>query len=85
MTREQLASLIYRYEQSQGGGLTGEWASQLPFSDLEALSDWALEAATWCNTQGVMTGKTGGRFDPAGTATRGELATILTRYTQIVK
>ncbi len=85
VTREQLASLIYRYEQAQGGGFSGDWAYRLPFSDLEALSDWALEAAAWCNMQGVMTGKTGGRFDPAGTATRGELATILTRYYQSVK
>lgn len=85
VTREQLASLIYRYEQAQGGGFSGEWAYRLPFADLEALSDWALEAAAWCNMQGVMTGKTGGRFDPAGTATRAELATILTRYHQSVK
>ncbi len=46
VTREQLASLIYRYEQSRGGGLTGEWMYRLPFTDLEAISNWAFRRPT---------------------------------------
>ena len=33
---------------------------------------------------GVLSGKTNNRFDPAGTATRAEVATVLRRFVEIV-
>ncbi len=83
ITREQLAAMLYRYEQKYGdGGFTGNWQYQLPFSDLTAISDWAAEAVAWCNMHGVLQGQAG-RFEPAGQTKRCELAQALTRYCQL--
>ena len=81
ITREQMAVMLYRYEQKYGdGGFTGAWMYRLPFTDLDQISDWAFEAVAWCNMRGVITGKGNGVFDPKGFAQRSELAAVLTRY-----
>ena len=81
ISREQMAAMMYRYEQKYGdGGFTGDWMYRLPFTDLDRISDWAFEAVAWCNMRGVITGKGNGVFDPKGFAQRSELASILTRY-----
>ena len=33
---------------------------------------------------GILAGKTNNRFDPAGTATRAEVATVLRRFVEII-
>ena len=81
VTREQMAAMIYRYEQKYGsGGFTGSWMYHLPFTDLEAISDWAFEAVAWCGMKNVLEGGEAGAFDPAGHALRCELAAALMRY-----
>ena len=81
ITREQMAVMLYRYEQKYGdGGFTGDWMYRLPFTDLDQISDWAFEAVAWCNMEGVITGKDNNVFDPKGFAKRSEMAAILTRY-----
>ena len=84
ITREQMASMMYRYEQKYGdGGFTGDWMYRLPFADLDQISDWAFEAVAWCNMKGVMSGKADNIFDPKGPAKRSEMAAILTRYCEV--
>ncbi len=81
ITREQMAVMLYRYEQKyDSGGFIGDWMYRLPFTDLDQISDWAFEAVAWCNMKGVITGKDDNIFDPKGPAKRGELAAILTCY-----
>ncbi len=81
ITREQMATMLYRYEKKYGnGGFTGAWMCRLPFTDLDHISDWAFEAVAWCNMKGVIAGKDDNIFDPKGLSKRGELAAILTRY-----
>ncbi len=81
ITREQMTTMIYRYEQKYGdGGFTGDWMYRLPFKDLDQISDWAFEAVAWCNMKGIITGKDGNRVDPKGSAKRCEMAAVLTRY-----
>jgi len=76
VTREQLATLLWRYAGApEGGALTG-------FRDQEEVSAWASEAMAWAVESGIVTGKPGQRLDPAGGATRGELATMLERFIQ---
>ena len=36
----------------------------------------------WAVAQGLITGKSGGRLDPGGTASRAEVSAILMRYVQ---
>ncbi len=84
ITREQMAAMLYRYEQEYGqGGFTGDWMYRLPFTDLDKMSDWAIEAVAWCNMNGVIKGRDSGVFDPRGYARRNEMAAVLMRYCQL--
>jgi len=81
ITREQLAAILYRY--AQANGLTnGPSAELTSFVDASATSDWAEEAVRWAVGAGLLSGKSGGRLDPAGQATRAEVAQILTNFSQ---
>ncbi len=77
VTREQLAAMLYRYAGAPEptGGLDG-------FADKDAASGYAADALCWAVGEGLLTGKDGGRLDPAGTATRAEVAVILMRFAE---
>lgn len=84
ITREQLATILYRYEQSKGGGFTGLWSYRMDFVDLADVSDWAYEAMCWMNMNEVVTGKPGKRLDPKCSATRAEAAAMIQRYCDVM-
>ena len=78
ITREQIVTMLYRYENNPYGG-----ASLTGFVDADDVSDWAKVAVEWAVYAGLLEGKDGGRLDPTGTATRAELAAILCRHTHM--
>ncbi|WP_186566559.1 S-layer homology domain-containing protein [Lawsonibacter celer] len=80
ITREQLATILYRYEQHKGGGFTGAWMFLLDYTDRDEVSDWAYEAMCWTTMHGVINGKGDGILDPKGNAKRCEAAQMLTNY-----
>ena len=80
ITREQLAVMLYRYEQSRGGGFTGDWMFQLDYSDVADVSDWAYEAMCRCSMNDIVEGKGDGILDPKGQAARAEAAAMLMRF-----
>ena len=84
MTREQLATMLYRYAQSKGQGFTGAWTFQLDYPDAERVSSYAYEALCWMTMNGVIGGMTDGTLNPQGSATRAQVATILQRYVEVV-
>lgn len=77
LTRESLAAILFRYAggQADGGSLDS-------YADGAGVSAWAREAMNWAVAQGLITGKSGGRLDPGGTASRAEVSAILMRYVQ---
>lgn len=77
VTREQLVTMLYRYAKPEKaeGGLN-------QFADAGSVSDWAKEAMEWAVANGIVTGKSGARLDPQGTATRAEVATIIQRFAE---
>ena len=78
VTREQIATILYRYAKIKGWDISG--ASSLgTFLDGAQVSDWAARAMEWTYAEGLITGKNGGRLDPQGQASRAEVATILMR------
>lgn len=79
ITREQLAVMLYRYEQSKVG-VTEAWMPQLSYTDITEVSDWAYDAMGWCTTNGIIEGKGNGILDPKGKATRAEVAAMLMRF-----
>jgi hypothetical protein len=83
ITREQLATILYRYEKSNGGGFTGLWMFHMDYVDIEEVSDWAYEAMCWMNMNRIVNGKPGKLLDPKGSATRAEAATMLYRYCEV--
>ncbi|MGN1350342.1 MAG: S-layer homology domain-containing protein [Anaerovoracaceae bacterium] len=81
VTREQLAAIMYRYAQYKGGNVTntGDYSIRT-FSDRNSISPYAKDAVCWACNSGLLSGKTGTRLDPKGSATRAEAATIIMRF-----
>ena len=77
LTRESLAAILFRYA---GGQVSADDLSG--YADGAGVSAWAREAMNWAVAQGLITGKSGGRLDPGGTASRAEVSAILMRYVQ---
>ena len=82
VTREQLATILYRYAQAQGKGFTGAWNFPLDFSDAAKVSKWADEAMHWMTMNGVITGMDNGTLAPKENATRAQIATMFMRFVQ---
>ena len=80
ITREQLATILYRYAQSQGKGFTGAWAFPLNYPDAGDVSDWAYEAMCWMTMNGIIQGMDDGTLDPGANATRAQIATMFQRF-----
>lgn len=76
VTREQLATILWRCS-----GTPAAEAGE-NFADESAISTWAAAAVRWAGNSGYIHGVDGGRFDPAGQATRAQVAAILMRYHQ---
>lgn len=76
VTREQLVTVLWR----AAGTPSAESASA--FADALAISDWAVDGVAWAVEAGLVSGKPGNLFDPAGQATRAEASVILARYDQ---
>ena len=79
VTREQLAVILYNYTASEGisADATGDLSV---FADAEEISDWAKESISWAVGVGLLSGKGNGILDPRATATRAEVAQMLTNY-----
>lgn len=84
ITREQLATILYRYAQSKGQGFTGAWMFLLDYPDASEISIWADEAMHWCVMNGIINGKDG-KLVPKGDASRAEAATMLQRFCEVTK
>lgn len=76
VTREQLAVMIYGYLRATGVELDTANAKQT-FTDDKQISKWANEAVYAMQQSGLMSGMPNGSFQPKGTATRAEVATIM--------
>ena len=83
VTREQLAAFLYRYAQDQGYD-TSARADLSGYSDAGLVSSYATEALSWANATGLITGTTATTLSPQGSATRAQVATILSRFCQDV-
>ena len=77
LTREQLATMLYRYAGAPAvtGTLNG-------FADASSVSDYAKQAMVWAVENGLITGVTNSTLAPQGEATRVQVAAILQRYIQ---
>ena len=74
ITREDLAAILWRY-----AGRPTASPSQ-DFSDESSIAGYASTAVDWARANGIISGKGNNRFDPKGSATRAEAATIMRNY-----
>ena len=83
ITREQLATILYRYANYKGIDVSvGENTNILSYDDFSELSEYAIPAMQWACGSGIITGRTISTIAPKGTATRAEVATMLMRFTK---
>jgi hypothetical protein len=82
VTRQELATFLYRYANFSGQNPQGGTAVTLPFYDADRIEYWAADAMTWTYRSGVIKGKPGNILDPQNTATRAETAAMLHRFTE---
>ena len=77
VAREELVTMLWRYVGKPAG--TGDLSG---FADANTVSGWAKDAMSWSVGTGLIQGDENG-LTPAATATRGQIAAILTRYCQM--
>ena len=74
ITRQELAVMLYRSAGAQPGT-----ADLSGYADGDSVASWAADAVRWAVDEGILSGKSGNRLDPAGTASRAEVAVMLQR------
>ena len=84
ITREQLATILHRYASKKGYD-TSASASLSGFSDSASVSGYAQEALSWAVGAKLVSGMGNNALNPAGTATRAQVATILMRFCENFK
>ena len=74
ITREQLVTMLWRYN----GNKYVQADNLSRFNDSASVSWWAAEAVNWAVAAGIINGG----LNPQGSATRAEVASILSRFCQ---
>ena len=83
INREQMAVIMANYAKKLGYDLP-KTLQAVTFADNAQISSWAKNAVRTMQQAGILSGKNGNKFDPKGTATRAEVATVLRRFVEIV-
>ena len=83
INREQMAVIMKNYATKLGYTIP-KTLEVVNFADSAQISSWAKDAVKSMQQAGILAGKTNNCFDPAGTATRAEVATVLRRFVEIV-
>ena len=81
LTREQMATVLYRYAQYKGADVSAS-GDISGFADSANVSDWAVDAVKWAVGSGLVNGVEGNALAPQGTSTRAQAAAVLMRLSQ---
>ncbi|MEA4822826.1 MAG: S-layer homology domain-containing protein [Clostridiaceae bacterium] len=79
VTREQITAILCRYANYRNIN-TKATGNLDAFKDSAKISQYAADALRWAVGWDLIKGKTGSLLDPAGTASRAEVAAILQRF-----
>ncbi len=78
ITRQEMAVIISRFANFLEEDVA---CSTTPgFTDNAGIAAWAENSVAYCGMEGIITGRTDGSFDPLNTATRQDVAAIITRF-----
>ena len=81
LSREDMATFLYRFadfETEEPIEITGDLSG---YTDADLVADYAVNAMTWAVGEGVISGIGNNTLAPDNTASRAQMATVLTRYT----
>ena len=79
LTREQMVSVLYRYSLFMKYD-TGRVNNLDAFTDVAAISDWALNPMKWAVGNGIVEGIGNNLVSPETGATRAQFAAMMQRY-----
>ena len=79
ITRQELATMLFRYEASKNGAPAGR--AELDFPDASEASAWAVDALSWCVYRDIID-RSDMTLVPGNTPTRAEIAQMLRMYAQ---
>lgn len=87
ITREQFATILYRYAEKKGIDVSDSSNAVvlLSFEDESKISEYAVKALSWANDTGLIKGVTVTTLEPQGKATRAQAATIFMRFDKLIK
>lgn len=88
VTREQMATILYRYAAYASVDVSAADASKFhAFGDKDEVSSWAVNAMIWATANGIINGTTQGTgvvIAPKDSATRAQVAQIVKNYRENV-
>lgn len=79
LTREQLATILYRYAKWSGRSTYAPTDALTGFADADKVSSYALDAMRWAVYTGLMQGSENG-LEPQSSASRAQVAAIIHRF-----
>ena len=82
ITREQLVTILYRYADYSNFD-TSARADLSAYHDYSSISAYAKQSIEWASAMELIQGVSETELSPQGTATRAQIATILTRFSII--
>ena len=86
MTREQFATIMWRYAKSENVDVSiGESTNILSYEDVFSVSDYAIPAFQWTCGSGVLSGDTVSTLAPKNAVSAGQLEDVLFRYSENTK
>ena len=77
--REMIAVMIQRASAVLEIQSSSDWSISIDYTDLDEISDWAIDGIAYCTVCGIMSGNPDGSFAPKRFLTRAEAAAIITR------
>jgi len=84
ITREQLATIIYRYAKSNGYDMHENSKSDVySYKDSDEISDYASDAVSYVMKAGIMNGRGEKMFAPKAKITRAEVAAVIMRFSEV--
>ncbi len=85
ITREQMATMLFKYSKTFGATDTSLHGSLDAFKDAANVSNYAIEPMQWAVGTGLMNGVGNGYLSPKNVATRAQAAAILVRLGDILR
>ena len=85
VTRQDLATILYKYVKSQGKGFTGMWTFLLDAVDRDEIEEYAYEPVCWFVMNNVYSTDKNNKINPTNEVTRIETIQIFRKISDLLK